>query len=372
MKILILGDIGASASNVSLFCGAESDLFSAEILKRCSSADIVLLNLEKPLADVLSPLGKCSPDYIAPTESVRGILLLKPTAVTLANNHILDQGQNGLISTVATLEKNGIRHVGTGKNTEDARTPLVIEHGGMKIGIYACCEKEFSFATENQPGANIFDPLNSPDDIAALKAATDHVIVLFHGGMQEWPYPTPYQRKICRKMCEKGADLVVCQHSHIIGCEEHWHGARIVYGQGNFLLDEKDDENWRQGLMIEDTLNRSGWEISYIPTCVRTHRTIMHPNSEHVMAEFQARSGEILDEAKFNEKYRQLCKEKLPGYLLKLSGKRGLTQRIIRRLGLQKMAARLTYDIAGRRMLLDYLYCDAHREAIETGLEQDT
>lgn len=372
MKILILGDIGASASNVSLFCDAQGDLFSAEILKRCNEADIVLLNLEKPLADAPSPLGKCPPDYIAPVKSIRGIQLLKPTAVTVANNHILDQGQAGLLSTISALEKNGIRYVGTGKNAEEARKPLVIERGGMKIGVYACCEKEFSFATENQPGANVFDPLNSPDDIAALKAVADHVIVLFHGGMQDWPYPTPYQQKVCRKMCERGADLVVCQHSHIIGCEERWKGARIVYGQGNFLLDEKDDENWRQGLMIEDVLDESGWEVCYTPTCVRDHRTVMHPDSERVMSGFRERSEAILDEVRFLENYRRLCKSKLPGYLLKLSGKRRLTQRIIRRLGLQKISAGLSYDIAGRRMLLDYLYCDAHREAIETGLEQDT
>ncbi len=91
MNILILGDVGASASNLELFKKADKDLFSSEIQDICRQSDIVLLNLEKPLTDALTPLDKCPPDYAAPTETINGIKLLNPTAVTLANNHILDQ-----------------------------------------------------------------------------------------------------------------------------------------------------------------------------------------------------------------------------------------------------------------------------------------
>ena len=51
MRIIILGDVGASNSNVNAFCNAEKDLFSDEIQNLCKNADIVLLNLEKPLTD---------------------------------------------------------------------------------------------------------------------------------------------------------------------------------------------------------------------------------------------------------------------------------------------------------------------------------
>ena len=106
MKIIILGDVGASKSNVKAFCNGDNDLFSLDIQELCASADIVLLNLEKPLTDSISPLGKCPPDYVSPTETINGIKLLSPTAVTLANNHILDQKKQGLFSTIQTLKKN--------------------------------------------------------------------------------------------------------------------------------------------------------------------------------------------------------------------------------------------------------------------------
>lgn len=69
-KIIILGDIGASKNNLDKFCSGANDLFSEEIQDRCKNADIVIFNCEKPLTDQCTPLGKCPPDYIAPTDSI--------------------------------------------------------------------------------------------------------------------------------------------------------------------------------------------------------------------------------------------------------------------------------------------------------------
>jgi len=114
--------------------------------------------------------------------------------------------------------------------------PLLVEQDGKKIGIYACAETEFSIAEDNRAGANPFDPLESLDHIADLKSKCDFVIVLYHGGKELYRFPSPYLRKVCRKIVEKGADLVICQHSHCIGAFENYHDSVIVYGQGNFLL----------------------------------------------------------------------------------------------------------------------------------------
>ncbi len=369
MKIVILGDIGASKSNVQLFRNAEKDLFAAEILDICARADIVLLNLEKPLTDVSSPLGKCPPDYYAPTDTIHGIMLLHPSVVTLANNHIMDQREQGLQSTISVLEKNGIQYVGAGSNLDEARKPILIVGKGIKVGIYACCEKEFSFATENTAGANVFDPLETFDDLVKLRASCDYLIVLFHGGMQGYPYPTPYQQRVCRKMCDKGADLVVCQHSHIIGCEEEYAGGRIVYGQGNFLLDDVSDESWQSGLMVEVTIEYDDSYVKYIPTLTRDDKVILYPESDSVIDAFKERSCVIRNENAVATMFSDLSKTKLSDYLLKLSGKKKLVQRILRHLGIAQYYRKL-YSIDAYNMMLDYFYCDSHREAIEFGLNR--
>ena len=371
MKIIILGDVGASQSNIQAFCRPDKDLFSSEIQEICSEADLVLINLEKPLTDVNTPLGKCPPDYVAPTETINGIKLLHPTVVTLANNHIMDQKEQGLASTIKVLEQNGIQHVGVGNNLKEARKPVIIEKKRIKVGIYACCEKEFSFATDIAAGANVFDPLETFDDIWALKQNCDYLIVLFHGGMQGYPYPTPYQQKVCRKMCEKGADLVVCQHSHIIGCEEQYEHGRIIYGQGNFLLDDVSDESWQSGLMIEAEIGEENISIDYIPIQTKNHKAVLHSNSEMIKKQFQGKSQIITKGNSIGDLFSELSQNKLSDYLIKLSGKRRLTQRILRRLGITEHYKNL-YSKEACNMILDYFYCDSHREAIECGLNIHT
>lgn len=369
MKIIVLGDIGASSFNLQAFCEAEKSLFSDEIVSICKNADIVLLNLEKPLVDQLSPLGKCPPDYYAPTKTINGIKMLSPTAVTLANNHIMDQGNNGLYSTIAALRENDIQYVGVGYNITEARKPLIIEKKGIRIGIYACCEKEFSYAEEDRPGANIFDPLFSLDDITILKKQCDHLIVLFHGGMQGYPYPTPRQQQVCRKMIDKGANLIVCQHSHVIGCEEEYNGAHIVYGQGDFLLDDTNEDD-HAGIIIEESLVEEKQIIKFYPIETRNHRVNIasQKDSYLIIKEFEKRSNEIVEAEVVKKHYQKLCEKKISDYLLKLSGSNMLVQRALRRFGLTKAYSGFLYNMAARYRLLDYLFCDTHREAIETGL----
>ena len=371
MKIIILGDTGASPANVQAFRKPDPDLFSAEIQALCAEADAVLLNPEKPLTDRSSPLGKCPPDYIAPTETINGIKLLHPTAVTLANNHIMDQRAQGLKETIHTLERNNIRYVGAGSNLEEARKPIILTIRGSRIGIYACCEKEFSCATDTAAGANVFDPLETFDDLAALRTQCDYLIVLFHGGMQGYPYPTPYQQKACRKMCDKGADLVVCQHSHIIGCEEKYRDSLIVYGQGNLLLDDVDSESWRNGIILSVTIDADVQSTEIIPTKVTNHKVVIHPDGEAIRQSYYARSKEITDSRFVEKSFADYCRDKLPDYLLKLSGVGSLRRRIISKLKMQKLILR-KYHSSELYYILDYFYCDSHREAIGKSIEDRT
>jgi poly-gamma-glutamate synthesis protein (capsule biosynthesis protein) len=75
--------------------------------------------------------------------------------------------------------------------------------------------------------------------------------------VEHFPYPTPDQRKTCRFLAERGVDLIVCQHSHIIGASEVVGDSTILYGQGNYCFDLKGKESfehWYQGLMLDVTL----------------------------------------------------------------------------------------------------------------------
>ena len=71
-------------------------------------------------------------------------------------------------------------------------------------------------------------------DITEAKKKADRVIVCYHGGKEYCRYPSPRLRDVCRNMARCGADVILCQHSHCIGCYEEFEGSHILYGQGNF------------------------------------------------------------------------------------------------------------------------------------------
>lgn len=230
MNILIGADCVPTRSNIDLFATGDSQtLLGEELNNILQKADYRIFNLEVPLTDQVHPILKCGPNLIAPTKCVAGYKAMHVDLLTLANNHILDQDQQGLASTCSVLDAAEIAYTGVGKTPEEAAKPYIFECEGKRIGVYACAEHEFSIVTEYSAGANPVDLLETPDHIAALKEECDYVIVLYHGGKEHYRYPSPNLQKVCRKFVEKGADLVVCQHSHCIGCEEKIPGGVQLY-----------------------------------------------------------------------------------------------------------------------------------------------
>ena len=218
MEILIGADLVPTQSNWKEFAAGDiRSLLGDELCSLLAGADFRVFNLEAPLTDEEHPIAKCGPNLRIPTDTAPGLKAIGVDLVTIANNHILDQGEQGILSTISTLRSCGIACIGAGLTPQEAAKPYILEKDGMRVGFYPCAEHEFSIVTEKSAGANPFDPLWSLDHIQELKAQCDYVIVLYHGGKEEYRYPSPELQKVGRRIAEKGADLVLCQHSHSIG-----------------------------------------------------------------------------------------------------------------------------------------------------------
>lgn len=374
MKILIGADLVPTASNEALFAAADVEkLVGSELLSVLQSADYRIFNLEVPLTDKLTPIEKCGPALIAPTASVEGIKALGVDLLTIGNNHILDQGVGGFETTISTLKEKGIGYVGAGVNLQEAAKPFILELEGKRIGIYACAEHEFSIAQQNAPGVNPFDPLETLDHLLQLKKSCDYMIVLYHGGKEYYRYPSPDLQKVCRKLIEKGADLVVCQHSHCVGCEEKYLQGTIVYGQGNFLFDRRINDCWDTGMLVcLDDL----FKISYIPV-VRQEcgvRLAQEAEAETILSEFTARSERITKPGFIEEKFDELAEERLDDYLVALGGinRRSLTYRIACKLTGGKWhpyQMRKKFTKNKKLAIQNFVECEAHRELLLRGLK---
>ena len=374
MSIIIGADLVPTESNFSLFeKGDAKALVGEELLGVLNSADYRIFNLETSLADKKTPIKKCGPALIAPTKTVQGYKALGVDLLTVANNHIMDQGEEGFKTTLSTLEKAGISCVGAGDNIEEAKKAFTFDFNGKKVGVYACAEIEFSIAGEKTPGANPFDALESLDHIIELKKECDFVIVLYHGGKEHYRYPSPYLRKVCRKISEKGADLVVCQHSHCIGCYEEFNGSTIVYGQGNFLFDHQNNEFWQTSLLIAVNEN---FEISYIPLQKNGNavKLATGEKAEEILDNFEKRSNEIKAPGFIEEKYGEFAKKMQDNYLLTFSGtnRASFVFKVLTKLTggkYQKKMLEKKYTPTIRLAIENFVECEAHRELLLFGLK---
>ncbi|MBR3739245.1 MAG: CapA family protein [Clostridia bacterium] len=372
MSIIIGADIVPVDSNAELFAnGRIEELIGPELQAIMDQADYRIFNLEVPLTNHVKPIAKHGPNLFAPTAAIAGIKAMKIDLLTLANNHIMDHDTQGLESTIDVLDKAKIAHVGADRNLQEAQKPYFFTVDGKRYGVYACAEHEFSIANENKPGANPFDPLESLDHIIQMKAQCDYAIVLYHGGKECYRYPSPYLQKSCRKMVEKGADLVVCQHSHCIGCEEKYLNGTIIYGQGNFLFDYKDNEYWNTSLLVQIEANGL---INYIPLAKKSCGVTLAKNkdAEEIMNAFRMRSKEIQKDGFIEEKFSAYAKENMDSYIMYFSGKR--TRFLFRAMNklsgyrFQRVAAK-HYIQKNRFALRNYIECEDHRETVLKGLD---
>lgn len=362
ISILIGGDLGPTKSNYSHFSsGTIEEIIDQNLLDILMSADIRIFNLEVPLIQKNNPIKKDGPVLSAPVSTIQGIKKLDPTLFTLANNHIMDHGKEGLLSTIEQLLQQRIEYVGAGENLSVASRPLILDKQGHRIGLYACAEHEFSIAGKNHHGANPVDLLEVSDHISTLKSDCDQVIVLFHGGKEYYRYPTPELQRICRKMASSGADLVVCQHSHCIGAYEKYGDGIIVYGQGNFLFDRHDDEFYQTGLLVNLKLGNKT-EIDFIPI-QKNGNGVKMPDSDYstrILTDFYKRSEEIKDHEFVESQFDEYCLKNGQYYLATLAGL-GKTIRRIDKV-LNRPLTRLIYSKRKLNTIQNHFECETHRE----------
>lgn len=363
-SILIAGDLFPTSINNDLFAsGKVNELFGSDMVELFNSCSYRIANLEGPLSEHGIPIRKSGPNLIAPTNTITAIKKMEFDCLSIANNHIGDYGFEGLKQTLETLNKNKISYLGVGINLSQAKIPYIFNVGKYKIGVYACAEFEFTIATDDSPGANSFDPLEICDDISGLRQKVDYLIVLYHGMKEFYRYPAPYVVKRCRKMVDKGADLVLCQHSHCIGCYENYKESTILYGQGDFCFCNSNQPERETGLITKVFIPSK--LVEFIP--VRKYNNIVRlakdADKEKILEEFFGRSNKIKDPEFISKNYEKFARSLLEHYDSQLLGKIGL---LLRKLRLTRIS-NLIFS-TDRYHILNTLRCEAHRDIYIQGL----
>lgn len=365
MKITIFGDICPTKDTKDAFFRGDAQAVFGDTLSEIESSDIVIGNLECAVTDNPSPIKKAGPVLYTNTKSMD--TLKGFDALSIANNHIRDCGDEGVMTAINTCTKLGIKTFGAGCNIQEARKPLVIEKCGKRIGLMSFAEQEFNIATDNRPGACYLDLYDDFERIRDFRKSVDYLIIIYHGGIEYFPYASPELSRKCRKMVDCGADLVTCQHSHCIGTIEDYKGSTIVYGQGNSVFGyRKGNVSWNQGLLLqvegkkvtyrgfESTANGLRWlteEASGLLNDELCRRAYIMHDKDALMSEW----------SKFCE---NLGKIHLP---LLLGWPRGLIA-INRRTN--NSLIKLFYGRLAHNNTHNLIRCEAHKEVIEYLLSQ--
>jgi hypothetical protein len=374
LRILIGGDIAPTPSTIDLLIRGTAVEMAPDHADLISSADLMIANLEAPVCGPAAKSAKCGPALRIPPASLAGLKALGVGALGLANNHIMDYGVAGLKQTIEALKELGIGHFGAGLQLEQANEPLHMTINGRTIGVLAVGAQEFGVARHDRPGMSPMDPVNVIPSLTRLCRTSDFRIVLVHAGSEGHAYPSPWLQGYCRMLGELGADVVVCQHSHRVGCQERHGASTLVYGQGNFLMDlpESTPAFYREGLLIEILLPEtgSGHDVLFHPLrqdpltgCVK-HMT---PERESdFLEEFRRRSAQVSDPQFVQSEWLGYCRFHSKEYKAKLSVANRILLRLITNLGLSDALLGTP-----RRLLLQNLIrCQDHREALLTILEE--
>lgn len=282
-----------------------------EVKAVADAADLFLVNLECPFTEGGEKLPK-NFNFRARPEFVHTLLAGGVDVVSLANNHMMDYGPQGLVDTLMTLEQARIPYFGAGRTLAEARRPALITVGGVRfafLGYFFLGDRNIEppqvYATETSPGvAGHFSDLAEMErmlreDILAARAQADVVLPFFHWGRESTYEPLPYQLQLARVAIEAGAAGVLGSHPHVLQAMELHQGAPAIYSLGNFVFGGNWNPKDKRSALLKARFSPGGYLSSeLIP--LRTDRypdfpmqptVVTGPEAEEVMRLLATRSA---------------------------------------------------------------------------------
>lgn len=242
---------------------------SADMLTQLQGVDILVANNEFPFTDRGTPTEGKTYTFRADTGTVSYLHDMGVDTAVLANNHIYDFGEVGLLDTLDTLDGAGIPYVGAGRNLEEASAPIYYIINDMKIALIAATQIErldnpdTKGATQEAAGVfRCWDPELLYAKVKQAKENSDFVIVYIHWGTENVSEPDWAQLDQAPKLAEAGADLIIGDHPHCLQGIAYFGDTPVIYSLGNFWFNSKTVDTG----MVKVTIDGEGLKsFQFIP-----------------------------------------------------------------------------------------------------------
>lgn len=250
--LTVVGDIFPANLDYNIGFGVASTfnkhkgaIWEKSINDLLKDSHIVFGNLESPLIyDEYYVDNNCYAGSMAFAEFLKKYRI---NVVSIANNHILEQGPKGFDSTCRILSKNNIKQIG--KNENGLSNIEIININEISIGF--CGFNDIHNITNPELYAeltekNIFKTIEELN-----KIEIDYRVISLHWGNEYIHYPSKSQITLAHKIIDSGVDIIVGHHPHVIQPVEEYKKGLIFYSLGNFIFDMQWSNKVRKGLVGE-------------------------------------------------------------------------------------------------------------------------
>jgi poly-gamma-glutamate synthesis protein (capsule biosynthesis protein) len=372
VNILFAGDFAACGEFEAIVIKRKESIFG-DALPIIKSADISFVNLECPLTTCAKPIAKIGPALKARFDCVHALRHF--SVIGLANNHILDYGREGLNDTIEACRSQNLPTVGAGLSLKDAQKAHITETKGVKVAILALAEREFNRSEGDEFGAALIDVIGNYNQIRQAKTEADVVLVTLHCGNENFPYPRPGLRKLCRHYIDIGAEAIICHHPHVPGAYEYYKGKPIVYSLGNLIFSVSDpEEDWDLGYMARlsiDCIKKSFGGLELIPykqsVTQQGVRVLTGRSKKNFLARIEEYREKLGNEMEWLAEWERLVKEKADTYIFMQYFP------IISKgswLFAKNSLSNLLYNKSNRALKLNMIRCQSHLELLTSILEK--
>lgn len=237
ISIIAVGDIMFHSDQIrSGLSGNEYDFkpMFEDLKSRVGAADIAIGNFETTVNPDRKPAGY--PCFNVPEAALTALKYVGFDVLTTVNNHSMDTGKNGLLSTVSKIREHGMLPIGTGEK-EDKKYEIV-EKNGIKVGTLA-----YTYGTNGIPSpegmVNLIDIDKIKSDMAEVRPNCDYLIVSVHMGTEYVRKIEDNQQRLFREIADAGADCILGGHPHVVRPSEIYNtngrDVFITYSMGNLV-----------------------------------------------------------------------------------------------------------------------------------------
>jgi len=361
----IAGDFYVNPKFLDKFTNEKID---AKLIDLFEKADYNIVNLEAPIIRKKTPIPKTGPNLGMSKRGLKVLKSLNIDAVSLANNHILDHGAEGLNNTFQSLKENNIQFFGAGENYEEASRAFIKLIDGMKIGILNMAENEWSNTHGKMPGASPLDIMDNTRAVQQLKPKVDHLLVIVHGGSELHRYPTPRFKKMLRYFVDQGADAVIGHHTHCYNGFEYYRHKPILFSTGNFIFPRQNaGPDWTTGVIASLRLKKNqNIELQTLPISLnveaaKTLSLLEGKAFDEFRAEEKRKNKIIADDQKLEEVYDAFFEKAKKQYIHYLQP---FSSRYLHKVFSLGIIPDFLKTPRKKRLYLNLIRCESHRDML--------